>query len=162
MKPWAERPFEIRNLFNPAFCGLILVRAIHSFEEERGEGLPFSLSILILPLSLHKESRQIITRHPRGYILKTLSDNPQMLVRFPERTRSLLPHSFEAMGLLLQHQAIKISPLGSLHSVERAVRKKIDGTNESIECQQAARIIGRQFARINDRITIYASLRIRP
>ena len=57
MKRWDERPIEIRNLFNPAFCGLLLFRALCGFEEEDNSGMPFSLTLLILPLSLQKDSR---------------------------------------------------------------------------------------------------------
>jgi hypothetical protein len=46
MKPWNQRPFEIRNLFNPAFCALILFRALAGYEEESAGGMPFSLTLL--------------------------------------------------------------------------------------------------------------------
>ena len=49
MKRWDQRPFEIRNLFNPAFCGLVLSRALHGYEEEDARGMPFSLTLLVLP-----------------------------------------------------------------------------------------------------------------
>jgi Family of unknown function (DUF6521) len=162
MKPWGARPFEIRNLFNPAFCGIVIIRALQSFEVEDEGGMPFSLSPLILPLCLHKQSREIITRNPKSYLLRTIQMHPEVLVRFPERTRSLTPYTFEALGVCMQHQAITVSSNGRLQTVTRSVRKRIDGTSESIECQQAARIIGRHFARINDRATIYTSLGIRP
>lgn len=53
MKQWDQRPFEIRNLFNPAFCGVVLFRAMQSYEEENSQGMPFSRS-LVLPLCLQK------------------------------------------------------------------------------------------------------------
>src|ERR1044072_5773005 len=99
MKPWGARPFEIRNLFNPAFCGIVIIRALQSFEAEDEGGMPFSLSPLILPLSLHKQSREIITRNPRSYLLRTIQMHPEVLVRFPERTTSLMPYTFEALGV---------------------------------------------------------------
>ena len=162
MKPWAARPFEIRNLFNPAFCGIVIIRALQSFEAEQAEGMPFSLTPLILPLCLHRQSRQIIAHNPRSYLLRTISKHPEILVRFPERTRSLLPYTFEALGVSLQHQALAISDTGRIKTVYRTVRRRIDGTSESIEIQQVARIVGRQFARISDRATIYTSLGVRP
>jgi len=58
MKTWNERPFEIRNLFNPAFCGVVLLRAFQGYEEEDASGMPFSLALLVLPLCLHKDSRR--------------------------------------------------------------------------------------------------------
>ena len=73
MKRWDQRPFEIRNLFNPAFCGLILFRALHGYEEEDSRGMPFSLSLLVLPLCLHKESREVIAGSPRSYLLTRAS-----------------------------------------------------------------------------------------
>ena len=50
MKRWDQRPVEIRNLFNPAFCGLVLSRALHGYEDADARGMPFSLTLLVLPL----------------------------------------------------------------------------------------------------------------
>ena len=54
MKRWDQRPFEVKNLFNPAFCGLVLFRALQGYEEENPDGMPFSLALLVLPLCLQK------------------------------------------------------------------------------------------------------------
>lgn len=162
MKKWNERPFEIRNLFNPAFCGVVLIRAFQGFEEEDGSGMPFSLALLVLPLCLHKDTREILSNNPRSYLLKTFSDNPQILVGFDERTRSLLPYTFEALGFTMQLQLFEVTYQGRLKMRDRGIRKKVDGTQESIECQRAARIVGRNFAKIRDRVTIYTTLGIRP
>ncbi len=162
MKKWNERPFEIRNLFNPAFCGVVLLRAFQGFEEEDDSGMPFSLALLVLPLCLHKDTREILSNSPRSYLLKTISDNPQILVGFAERTRSLLPYTFEALGFAMQLQSFEVTSQGRLRVRDRGIRKKVDGTQESIECQRAARIVGRNFAKLGDRVTIYTTLGIRP
>jgi hypothetical protein len=57
MKRWDHRPFEVRNLFNPAFCGLVLFRALQGYEEENPDGMPFSIALLVLPLCLQKDAR---------------------------------------------------------------------------------------------------------
>lgn len=162
MKIWSERPFEIRNLFNPAFCGLILLRAFQGFEEFDESGMPFSLTLLILPLCLHKDSRDVISNNPRKYFLKIINDNPKLLVGFSERTRSLLPYTFEALGFTKQLQSFKVTDDGRLKMHEKGVRKKVAGTQESIDCQKAAKIVGKNFAKIGDRVTIYTTLGIRP
>jgi hypothetical protein len=162
MKTWNERPFEIRNLFNPAFCGVNLLRAFQGFEENDDAGMPFSLALLVLPLCLYKDSREIISGSPRSYLLKTISDNPQMRVGFAERTRSLLPFTFEALGFTMQLQSFEVTIQGRFRMLKKGVRKKIDGTSESIECQKVARIVGKNFAQINDRVTIYTIFGIRP
>jgi hypothetical protein len=162
MKAWDERPFEIRNLFNPAFCGLILMRALHGYEEENPDGMPFSLSLLVLPLCLQKASRQVIGGNPRSYLLKTIEKNPQLLVNFADRAEALLPYAFEAFGLLMELDCFTVSRDGRLKSVQERTRKSVTGTTESVSCQRVARTIGREFARIADRVTIYTTFGVRP
>lgn len=164
MKRWDERPFEIRNLFNPAFCGLILFRALQGYEEEDARGMPFSLSLLVLPLCLYKDSRQLIAASPRSHLLKTAEKNPQVMVGFPKRVTQMLPYAFEACGLLMERGCIGVAVDGRIQTVPKKVRKSVDGTGtaETVESQKVARIIGKEFARIADRSTVYTTFGIRP
>ncbi len=162
MKRWDQRPFEIRNLFNPAFCGLILFRALHGYEEEDPRGMPFSLSLLVLPLCLHKDSREVIAGSPRSYLLRTTEKNQQVLVGFPNRVTQMLPYALEGFGLLMERGCIAIANDGRIQTVSKKVRKTINGTNETVSCQKVARVVGKEFARIADRVTIYTTFGIRP
>ncbi len=162
MKRWDLRPFEIRNLFNPAFCGLILFRALQGYEEENTKGMPFSLSLLVLPLCLHKDSREVIADNPRSYLLKTTERNQQVMVGFADRVTHMLPHAFEGFGLLMKQGCITITADGRIQTVSDKVRKSITGTNETVSCQRVARIVGKEFARIADRVTVYTTFGIRP
>lgn len=162
MKRWDRRPFEIRNLFNPAFCGLILFRALHSYEEVDARGMPFSLSLLVLPLCLHKDSREVIASSPRSYLLRTTEKHQQVLVGFPGRATQMLPYAFEGFGLLMERGCIAIADDGRIRTVPKRVRKTIDGTEETVACQKVARIVGKEFARIADRVTVYTTFGIRP
>ncbi len=162
MKRWDQRPFEIRNLFNPAFCGLILFRALHSYEEEDARGMPFSLSLLVLPLCLHKDSRGVIASSPRSYLLKTAERNQQVMVGFANRVTQMLPYAFEGFGLLMERGCIAISDDARIKTLPDKVRKTVSGTDETVSCQKVARIVGREFARIADRATVYTTFGIRP
>jgi hypothetical protein len=162
MKRWDQRPFEVRNLFNPAFCGLVLHRAMQGFEEIDPDGIPFSLSLLILPLCLHKYSREVFSVNPRRYLLRVIAENPQLLVEFPARAKDFLPFTFEALGILMQHGCFEVTQDGKLKAVKKRVRAAITGTDESISCQRVAKTIGKEFARINDRVTIYTTFGVRP
>jgi Family of unknown function (DUF6521) len=162
MKRWDQRPFEVRNLFNPAFCGVVLFRALQGFEEENRDGMPFSIALLVLPLCLQRASREIIASSPRRHLLKTIEEHPQLLVDYAERTNALLPFLLEALGLLMSYGCFTVTQDGRLKTVHGRVRKSIGGTTESVSCQRVARIIGREFARITDRVTIYMSFGIRP
>jgi hypothetical protein len=162
MKRWDQRPIEIRNLFNPAFCGLILFRALQGYEEENPDGMPFSLVLLVLPLCLQKESRQVIADSPRSYLLNTVEKNSQLLVGFAGRARALTPFAFEAFGLLMEKGCLVVSQDGRMKTVANRVRKSVTGTNETVSCQRVARIVGKEFARIADRVTVYATFGVRP
>ncbi len=162
MKRWDQRPFEIRNLFNPAFCSLVLFRAMQGYEEEDSRGIPFSLSLLILPLCLHKDSREVIAARSRSYLLKITEMNPQVQVGFADRASTLLPYAFEGFGLLMERGCISVARDGRLQTVPDKVRKSITGTAETKSCQHVAHFVGKEFARIADRVTIYTTFGIRP
>jgi len=162
MKPWNERPFEIKNLFNPAFCGVVLLRAMEGFESQDETGIPFSLSLLVLPLCLHRETRETVLYNSRSYLLKTISSHPQLQIGLAKRTTGLLPYTFEALGFTFQHQSFEVTDEGKLKLIKKGVRKKIDGTQESIDCQKAAKNLGKGLAKIGDRATIYTTFGIRP
>jgi hypothetical protein len=162
VKRWDRRPFEIRNLFNPAFCGLVLSRALHGYEEEDARGMPFSLTLLVLPMCLHSDSREVIANNPRSYLLKTAEKNQQIIVGFAERATQMLPYACEGFGLLMERGCIAVTKDGRIQTVPKKVRKSVDGSAETVACQKVARIVGKEFARIGDRATIYTTFGIRP
>lgn len=162
MKRWDQRPFEIKNLFNPAFCGLILYRAMRGYEEADSEGIPFSLVLLVLPLCLHKDTREIIAANPRSYLLKIVNGHPQVLINFAQRARDLMPYTLEALGFLMERGCFSVSENGCLKSIPETVRKTISGSHETKSCQRVARLIGKEFSHIGDRATIYTTFGVRP
>jgi hypothetical protein len=162
VKRWDQRPFEVRNLFNPAFCGLVLFRALHGYEELDARSMPFSLSLLVLPLCLHKDSREVIAGSPRSYLLKTAEKNQQLTVGFANRVTQMLPYAFEGFGMLMDRGCIAVTDYGRIQTVPDKVRRTVSGTDETVSCQKVARIVGREFARIGDRATVYTTFGVRP
>jgi len=141
---------------------MVLFRALAGFEEEDERGMPFSLTLLILPLSLHKQSRDILGQANRSYFLKVVSGHPELLVNFGARTNALLPFTFESLGFLMQLSAFGVDADGRLKAAAGSIRKSVTGTDESVACQKVARFLGKEFARVGDRSTIYSTLGVRP
>ena len=112
MKSWSQRPFELKTLFNPAFCGVVISRALAGYEEEKADGMPFSLVLLVLPLCLHKETRLVLSANSRGYLLKAIERNPPMLVNFAERAKDMMPFALEALGFLMERGCIIVTDDG--------------------------------------------------
>src|SRR5258706_13030816 len=161
MKTWNQRPREVRNLFNPAFCGLILARGVEGFMETADHAMPFSLTLLILPLCLHKRTRDQIKERNRSYLTTILQEHPEIRVDFAQRTRGLMPYTMEAFGFLMACGAITVDEAGTIALNAGRVRSSIAGSQDTKDCQTVARSLGRQLAILNDRVTIYATLGIR-
>jgi hypothetical protein len=84
------------------------------------------------------------------------------MVGFADRVTQMLPYAFEGFGLLMERGCITVVDDGRIKTVHKKVRKTVDGTAETVCCQKVARIIGKEFARIADRATIYTTFGIRP
>jgi hypothetical protein len=162
MKLWNQRPREIRNLFNPAFCGLVLARGVEGFSETVNRAMPFSLTLLILPLCLHKRTREQIKEANRAYLTTILQEHPEIRVNLAKRARALVPYTMEAFGYLMAGGVIEVDDAGGISIRSKTVRRTIAGSLDSRDCQSVARSLGRKLALINDRATIYTTLGIRP
>jgi len=162
MNTWDDRPREVRTLFNPAFCGLVLARGIEGFTAQSGSSMPFSLTLLILPLSLHKSTRELIRESKRAYLTSTLQEHPEIRVGLAERSRGLFPFTMEAFAYLMVCGAIKVDEHGSITVLDGQVKKAITGSQDTKECQSVAKTLGAKLAQIKDRATIYTTLGIRP
>lgn len=162
MKPWNKRPFEYRRFYNPAFCAVLLMRAIKEYKNVSGKGMPFSLSFLILPLCLHEDSLNILNSIKKSSFLKVLSENPELLVGFADRVAYLLPYTLEGLGYAFQSESFIINKDGSLQIKNGGVKTDISGSIEVKACQGTAIYLGRAFARIGSTVTIFTSMGVRP
>jgi hypothetical protein len=162
MKDWGRRPIEVRNLFNPAFCGLILYRAFVAFQEADPRGMPFSMSLLILPLALQRHSREVIQRGNRNYLLRVMADHPELQIGFAQRCTEMLPFTLEALGVLHSVGTLSVSDEGRLITKPEGVKKTVSGTDESKQAQRVATFIGKEFASIGRSSTVYTTMGIRP
>jgi len=88
MKRWTERPAEVVNLLNPAFCGRLLYDTIRTYNDTANRGFPFPLIYLVLPLLLHKATRQSINSRTQFIVWK--QSNEHHLIGFAERAKQLV------------------------------------------------------------------------
>jgi hypothetical protein len=159
---WRERPFEQRNLFNPAFCALVIAAAIREYERTAGKPMPYSLTLLVLPLCLHPTTRDEILDNKTIPVLRVIALRPELLIHFAPRAKALVQYALEALGLLSSKGCIEVTDDGCISLLPRKVSPKSLSTADAEACRSAATVVGRDFARINDRATIYTSLSIRP
>ena len=166
MTPWQDRPAEVANLLNPAFCGWIIFHCVQShIGESGGNPMPYALAFLVLPLVLHQSTRETMestTRHWQVW----LNGNQQIKIGLAERVRSLIPYTREALMFLQQTHTVTVRSSDAallLQSGLRSMRRhRFSRSEETKECLKKAETLGKWFARANSPATIYASLGLMP
>lgn len=151
MKSWTERPVEIANLLNPAFCCVTLTAAIVGYTSDKQEGLSLPLAYIVLPVVLHKATRELLPRTTRTPLALWLQEQVAVRVQFYERTCALKPYTREAILFGVVHKWLTvdkdalINSITTSSSIDRFIRK-LDG--ETRECVMRARLVF--FQELND------------
>lgn len=163
MKPWTERPPEIANLLNPAFCGIILHEFCFSYQAAGEPATPFSLSFLALPITLPPSTRKTLT--PRVRQLQTwVAENEIARVELARQVRDLLPFTKEAVSFLACRKLLSFTPTGGL-----LVGRRLNGSQRTDfrigdrgEAMNAASKLGKLMALAGSPGTIFAQLGLQP
>jgi len=160
---WEKLTPEITNLLNPSFCAVILYSTIAEYQKKAKSGMAFPLLYLILPVILHQGTRTRI--NSRTNMLVWLQRNPDTLVGFPERARSLVAFTNEAIEFLLCRQVINIDN-GRLTINKPISKSKIDrftvADSEIADCINKTAHLGRWFFTMRSDESIYAAWGERP
>ena len=160
---WEERNPIVANLFNPAFCGEIIRIVINNYNKHTNRKFPFAFSYIILPILLHKETRDKMPRTIRTYFFVWVEENDSLFFDFSKRTKSMVKYTKEALLFLLAYKKIEITELGEIISTkERARQIKKDDYEEYNEIIKKAEMLGKWLATTSDVKSIYSFFRITP
>jgi hypothetical protein len=163
---WRERPREEAHLFNPAFCAAILHEFVKEFQKARDHSAPYPLIFCAMPISLHGKTRRALPGSTLTSLYSWRERNPEMLVGFAERARSLRPVTQEALRFGIDRRALAFADDGGVVLGAKPLvvaRKFEDGlTADARECIIAARLLGRWFAKAGTTSTIMAVWGVKP
>lgn len=162
---WAERPTEIANLLNPAFTGATLRMAVSGYFREANVGIPFELAFLVLPIALHEATRSRLPRAVSTLLHSWLQENRDVVIEFPERTRSLVPFTKEAIVFACQRGVLTVDDEGALHAGDAALNRVTSYKAVSDEIKETlnrAEFVGRWFALSGSPVTIFTLFGVRP
>lgn len=163
MVQWNKRSPEIANLLNPAFCAVILYVTVAEYQKKAKSGMPFPLLYLLLPIVLHQGTRSRI--NSKTNMVVWLQRNPDALVGFPERARSLVAFTNEAIEYLLLQQTVHVDSGGLVIQkvLSKAKMDKLAADDLEIsDCIQKAAHVGRWFYNMRAEENIYAAWGVRP
>ena len=161
MRRWDKRAKEVAYLLNPSFCGLILYNSIKEYEKETSTSFPFFLAYLILPLVLHRKTREKISSRTQMHIW--LQKNPELLIDFSKRVNDIVEITNETIRFLLQCKVLEFdkdaAPNLKLSDL-KLKEEKIE--NEEIDdCIRKAKHVARWFSKGGTVETIYINFGVR-
>lgn len=162
MDKWGKRPIEIASLFNPAFCSLIIREAVRGFQSEQSSGINYLLVFLILPIVLHKATRDKLPIAITVKMHSWLTQNKEIKVQFPARVRGLLEITKEGLIYGIQANLFVIDDNGNLKMTNKKVKPKWETDSEPAICSKKAQFVGRWLANAGDTKTIFHMWGVRP
>ena len=154
--PWAQRPIEEARLLNPAFIGELVEACTRDHERESGQGLPYTLAFVAVPVVLHKATREALPGTTRTSLGSWLAAHPRVHVGFAERAAALVPFVKEAVLLSVNADRLAFAEarLLALRPARPPSRLRKEVTEEVRDCIVRAGFLGRWFARGGDSATI--------
>lgn len=165
---WQKRPVEVRNLFNPAYCSKLIHDAIKGYSQQAKHGMPYPLLFLVLPVILHKSTREALPRSISSKLHVWLGNTPSARVGFAQRTRDLVSITKEGLSFGIDRGHISLSIEDRFISTGKQFRKLQRPIAENLseldvnEIERRALFVGRWFARAGSISSIYVMWGIRP
>lgn len=165
MSFWSHRAAEERTLLNPSFCGVLLWQSASGYSSTGSAVMPFELVFLVLPLVLHKETRETLPRSITTSLAMWLNDSPLVRTRVGERTRTLTPFTKEALMFGGMHGLVGLSGAGVRANLDwkRRVLTVLKAASDEVrECAKRAEFVGKWFERAGSSRTVMALLGVKP
>lgn len=167
MKRWSDRPPEEQRLLNPSFCSLLLWHSARAHEEEDGDqsGIAFEKCFLVLPMVLHRETRDSLPATITTSLPVWLGRNPLAPVTIADRARALVPFTKEALRFGGAYGALQINQMMIRANPDwkKRMTNALDDTSDEVRaCAKRAIFIGRWFAKSGPAETVLSLLGVQP
>lgn len=162
--PWRERPIEEATNLNPAFCSELLFRSVAAYHKLRTRPFGFALAFLVLPIILHKPTRDQLPGNASAAFLAWTAAHGPALAQLPDRVVRLKPVTREALLFTVQHDVLRIEDGGFVPGGNpiRLRSAQSVSTDDTAEARKAAALIGRWFANQALPASILQGLGVRP
>jgi hypothetical protein len=165
MKPWTERTREEAHLLNPAFCCVNITSVCAGYQELRDQPLPFALAFMILPIILHKKTRESLPNTISTSMPTWLYRHADAKIGFYERVMALQPHTRDAIRYGLNFRWIAIDDTGGIkciapNSLINRSRRSLNG--DAFDCISHTRFLGKWLGNTASTETTMTLWGIRP
>lgn len=156
MKPWNQRPPELRTLLNPAYLAVLISDAAAGHKDEVNGPMPYPYAFLATALAAQEGAVGQLPASVSTSVFAWLADYPAARVRVAALAQELAPASREAIGLGIRLNALVLQPPWGLAPSDKlkAVSSGPPGIRRS---RKVARFTGRWLGRAGDPGTVLAA-----
>lgn len=155
-------PADAAALFNPAYCAAILHRLCSGYQFGSTSGIPYALPFLALPIVLHEATAERLPASARARLHTWLLDNPEILIGFADRARSLAPFVRDAISFALKYQIIQFVDSDRLAAPKSTQVATWEKQPYNIAVAKRAVILGKLLSQINETPTVFSLFGVRP
>lgn len=145
MIAWEERPTEVANLLNPAFCALLLRGTVLEYAKTTSAGMDFPLAFMVLPIVLHKATREALPKTTISKFHAWFQEHQALRIGFSTRVQQLAPFTRESLQFAMQRGTLALNEQGLLIAPKYTF-KKVDDALVSPEmkyCRDRASFLGK-------------------
>ena len=154
-----SRPAELIDLLNPVCCSLLIRSAIDGHVQESECGLPYALAMLVLPLVLHKRTREALPLRLTTTLAIWAQRHPELLLELGRRVKSMDVFYREAIIWAMNQRLLSLEgDTLKANSVTPFSKRSFLRTREMESCERASFLIGRWFAKSGNSATIFTLL----
>ncbi len=156
MTAWEDRSPVRAAYLNPAFVAMIIAGASRGYADARRQLMAWPLAFVVVPLVLHRPTREQLPRTQATHLPRWIADNPVLRAGFPARATALVPAVREGLRFGLRHQVLTIES----DAVGGSLVPNLDGEANTIV--NKASFAGRWLARTGDAATVFGLLGVEP
>jgi hypothetical protein len=160
-----SRPPEERALLNPAFCSCLLWQAATGYENVANTPLPLDIAFLVLPIVLHRQTRESLPKTTTTALAVWLERNELQRSMVANQAKKLVPFTKEAIifGGVYGLIDVKNGTIRSNDTWKKAINADLkDSTPEVRMCAGQAEFVGRWFAKAGSSATVMTILGVKP
>lgn len=159
VREWNKRPKEIAYLYNPAFCGQILYRAIQGYQNNFPY-MPYSLIFFVLPLILYNETFEDFSLKKK-HLSSWFQRKPELLNDFIDRVKNFELITRESILFLAKFDLISFEKDGFVLKSLSTKRVKLK-EKELLNYFNKAEKIGTFLANAGEPSNVYMILGVKP
>lgn len=163
IKAWNQRNPIVANLLNPAFCGEVLRRTADAYNKSTNTNFPFAFAFLVLPILLHKDTRDRMPKTTRSYLFAWVEDNEDLFYNFSIRARQMVPFTKESILFLLQNDLIELDDKSQIIVTAKKIKRYSgDDLEEVNDILKKSEMLGKWLSHNSSINSVYSFFRITP